>query len=305
MGRSVKLVFYRLLQSFGSLLILIFICFWLLRFFPGSPLNQVETLNPQIIEQLRSSYRLDESLWTQFSTYVGHVLTGELGWSMHFIGRSVQSLIWEFGQTTFFLGSVAFVCALAFAFLYSILTRFWKLETKTDFILLLGLSVPSFALGPLLIWFFGFHLSLLPVALLEKASSYLLPIFLLSFKPALTLARVLSSSLDLTLRERYIQTARALGFSDWSIITKWALKNSWIPVLAQSGHLFAGLISGSFLVEVLFSIPGLGSQFVGSVLDRDWPLILGLSLFYGALLICCQLMTDLLSSRIDQRVNAL
>jgi oligopeptide transport system permease protein len=268
MGRSVKLVFYRLLQSFGSLLILIFICFGLLRFFPGSPLNQVESLNPEVIEQLKNSYQLDKSLGTQFFTYTGHVLTGDLGSSMHFVGRSVRSLIWEFGQTTFFLGLIAFLCALTFAFFYSVLTRYWRCENKADLSLLVGLSIPSFALGPLLIWFFGFHLSILPVALLEKTSSYILPILMLSLKPALSLARVLSSSLDLTLRERYIQTARALGFSDWSIVSKWALKNSWLPVLAQSGHLFANLISGSFLVEVLFSIPGLGSQFVGSVLDR-------------------------------------
>ncbi len=305
MGRSVKPIFYRLLQSFGSLLILIFIAFALLRFFPGSPLNQVESLNPEVVHQLRDSYKLDEGLWTQFITYTTQVLSGDLGWSMHFVGRSVQSLIWEFGQTSFFLGAMAFISAFIFALGYSIVTRYRRIETKSDFLLLFGLSIPSFALGPLLIWFFGFYLSVLPVALLEKPASYLLPVFLLSLKPALSLARVLSSSLDLTLRERYIQSARALGYSEWTVVTKWALKNSWIPLLAQSGHLFANLISGSFLVEVLFSIPGLGSHFVGSVLDRDWPLILGLSLFYGALLILSQLLTDLLSTKIDPRVNTL
>jgi oligopeptide transport system permease protein len=305
MGRSVKLVFIRSVQAFVSLLVLILFSFGLLRFFPGSPLQQEESLNPQVLEELRRHYHLDENLLSQFVKYLGQMLTGDLGWSMHFVGRTVQSLIWEFGRTSFVLGVSAFAIALSFALVYALGTRYWKVEQKADALLLCGLSIPSFALGPLLIWFFGFHLSLLPVALLEQPSSYILPIFLLALKPAFSLARVLSTSLDLVLREKYIQTSRALGFSEAQILSKWALKNSWLPLLAQVGPLFASLISGSFLVEVLFSIPGLGSHFVESVLNRDWPLILGLSVFYGSLLIFSQLLTDLLSRQADARMKSL
>lgn len=306
MGRSVKLIFFRLIQSFISLLILIFISFGLLRFFPGSPLRQEESpLNPQVLEELRRYYRFDEGLLSQFSNYLSQVLAGDLGYSMHFVGRSVQSLIWEFGQTSLILGLSAFLLAFVFAFLYTMGTRSAKVEAKADLILICGLSVPTFVLGPVMIWFFGFHLGWLPVALLERGGSYLLPVFLLAFKPALSLARVLSSGLDSSMRERYIQTARAMGFSERQILSKWALKNSWLPLLAQVGPLFASLISGSFLVEVLFSIPGLGSHFVESVLNRDWPLVLGLSVFYGVLLITSQLFTDLLSVKIDPRVKTL
>lgn len=294
-----------MVQAFVSLLILILFSFGLLRFFPGSPLQQEEALNAQVLEELRRHYRLDENLFSQFLHYLGQMLSGDLGSSMHFVGRTVQSLIWEFGRTSFILGASAFVIALCFALAYSLLSRYWKMERKADAILLCGLSIPSFALGPLLIWFFGFHLSLLPVALLEQGSSYILPIFLLALKPAFSMARVLSSSLDLVLREKYIQTSRALGFSEAQILSKWALKNSWLPLLAQIGPLFASLISGSFLIEVLFSIPGLGSHFVESVLNRDWPLILGLSVFYGSLLIFSQLLTDLLSRQADTRVKSL
>jgi len=305
MGRSVRLLFFRLVQAFVSLLILILVSFGLLKFFPGSPLQQEESLNPQVLQELRQSYQLDENLGSQFLHYLGQMLSGDLGSSMHFVGRSVQSLIWEFGHASFILGLSAFVIALSFALIYTLTTRYWKLEKKADATLLWGLSVPSFALGPILIWFFGFHLSMLPVALLDSPASYILPIALLAFKPSLSLARVLSSSMDSALRERYIQTSRALGFSEAQILSKWALKNSWLPVLAQVGPLFASLISGSFLVEVLFSIPGLGSHFVDSVLNRDWPLILGLSVFYGGLLILSQLLTDLLSSKADPRMNSL
>ncbi len=305
MGRSIGLVFYRLCEAFVSLLILIFISFGLLRFFPGSPLNQIETLDPMVAEQLKQSYHLQDSFWSQFTQYLHQILSGDLGSSMHFIGRTVQSLIWEFGQTSLSLGLAAFVIAMGFALAYTFFTRYKKCEKKSDTILLWFLSVPSIALGPFLIWFFGFYLNWLPVALLEKSASYILPIALLAFKPSLTLARVLSSSMDATLKENYIQTARALGFSEAQVIGKWALRNSWIPLLAQVGPLFASLISGSFLVEVLFSIPGLGSHFVDSVLNRDWPLILGLSIFYGSLLIFSQLLTDLLSRKVDPRMKAL
>jgi oligopeptide transport system permease protein len=294
-----------LVQSFISLLVLIFISFGLLRFFPGSPLQQDESLDPEVLRVLQKHYKLDENIFSQFVNYLGKILEGDFGQSMHFVGRSVNSLIWEFGQTSFLLGFAALVLALTFAVIYTIWTRRRKIETKADMALLWGLSIPSFVLGPFLIWFFGFYLSMLPVALLEKSSSYILPVALLAFKPALSLARILSSSMDQILQEKYIQTSRAMGFSEAQILSKWALKNSWLPLLAQIGPLFASLISGSFLVEVLFSIPGLGAHFVESVLNRDWPLILGLGIFYGILLIFAQLVTDLLSAQIDPRIQAI
>lgn len=225
---------------------------------------------------------------------------------MHFTGRSVHSLIFEFGRTSAFLGGVAFIAALLGAFGYSILTRrFQSAKGKADFALLITMSIPTLALGPFCIWFFGFHLQWLPVALLDRPINYLLPIGLLSLKPMISLSRVLSSSLDLVLQEKYIQTARALGFSEWKIIHTQALKNSLTSFLSQAGPLFASLISGSFLIEVLFAIPGLGLHFVESVLNRDWPMILGLTLFYGGILMLTQLITDILILVTDPRVEAL
>lgn len=289
-----------------SFLTLIFISFCLLKFFPGSPFNDERNLDPLVLQNLQEFYGLDKNLPEQLFLYLQRLSTGDLGASMHFTGRSVHSLIFEFGRTSAFLGGVAFIAALLGAFGYSILTRrFQSAKGKADFALLITMSIPTLALGPFCIWFFGFHLQWLPVALLDRPINYLLPIGLLSLKPMISLSRVLSSSLDLVLQEKYIQTARALGFSEWKIIHTQALKNSLTSFLSQAGPLFASLISGSFLIEVLFAIPGLGLHFVESVLNRDWPMILGLTLFYGGILMLTQLITDILILVTDPRVEAL
>lgn len=269
-------------------------------------MNDEKNLDPQVLQNLTQFYGLDQSLSEQFFLYLKRIFTGDLGTSMHFIGRSVQSLIFEFGQTTVVLGSVAFGIALIGAFLISILSRVFKSQRKpTDFLMLVLMSMPTLALGPFCIWFFGFYLQLLPIALLERPSSYLLPVFLLALKPMISLARVLGSSLDAVLQEKYILTVRSLGFSEWSVVSRFALKNSLNSFLSQLGPLFASLISGSFLVEIMFAIPGLGFYFVESVLNRDWPMILGFTLFYGSVLMLSQMLTDFLIFLSDKRVKSL
>ncbi len=163
-----------------------------------------------------------------------------------------------------------------------------------DLFLLLGISLPTLALGPFLIWLLCIQADIFPVALLEKPSSFVLPIFILALRPALSLSRVLSVSLDEVLRAQYIQVARSFGFSEKKILLKWALKNGMISYISQAAPVLVGLVSGSFLVENLFAIPGLGFYFVESVLNRDWPLILGITLFYGLFLLTAQWVADCL-----------
>ncbi|MEZ0391600.1 MAG: ABC transporter permease [Pseudobdellovibrionaceae bacterium] len=306
MGRLIKLALIRGGQFLISFLTLLLLTFTLLKFFPGSPLNDDRNLDPQVFQSLQEFYGLNKGLPEQLSVYLHRVFSGDLGASMHYVGRSVNSLIFEFGRTSMSLGLVAFALALIGAFLFSISSRYWpKCKDKADFSLLVLMSVPSLALGPLCIWFFGFYLQLLPVALLETPSSYLLPLFILSLKPMISLSRVLSSSLDLSLQEKYIQTARAMGYSEWRILSRFAMRNSLTSFLSQAAPLFASLISGSFLVEVLFAIPGLGYHFIESVLNRDWPMILGLTLVYGGVLMLSQLLADLLILIADPRVQDL
>ncbi len=306
MGRYLRPLALRIFQFFLNLLILFFVTFGLLRFLPGSPLNETENLSPLIQAQLEKFYGIHESFGSQLELYLQHVIQGDFGFSMHFVGRSVLSLISEFGQISATLGVAALAISFLGALLFSLLSRLnFKYRKSSDFVLLVLISLPSLAMGPFLIWFFGFYLNWTPVALLESPISYVLPILVLALKPTLALSRVLTSSLDLVLEQRYIQTARSLGFSQKQILLKWALKNSLTSFLTQVGPLIASLISGSFLVEILFAIPGLGFHFIDSVLNRDWPLILGLTLFYGVVLMLTQLITDLLIFATDPRVKAL
>ncbi len=306
MGRYVRALLLRLGQFFVSLMILILISFGLIRFFPGSPFNEEKNLDPQIQENLKAFYGLNESLLDQFMNYLKRIFTGDLGSSMHFVGRSVNSLIWEYGKTSVLIGLMAFTLAVLISFLYLFATRSkLKSNSAADFALMGIISIPTLALAPFCIWLFGFQLEWFPIALLERPQSYVLPVLLLSLKPALSLSRVLSSSTDLVLQEKYIQTAKSLGFTNSQILFKWALKNSLTSFFSQSAPLFASLISGSFLIEVLFAIPGLGFHFVESVLNRDWPLILGLTLTYGILLMLSQLIADFLIVLLDPQARTL
>lgn len=303
MGRHLIGLFSRLLQFVASLCFLVVLCFGLLKFFPGSPFVEDRNLNPAVVEELKKFYGLDQSFFTQIQVYLSKVATGDFGMSMYFPGRSVKSLIWEFGQVSLQIGLLAFAVSLLMAFAISLWTRreSYRFRKQTDVLLIAGISLPTLALGPLLIWALAIQLDWLPVALLETPASYILPVMVLAIRPALSLARILSNSLDETLKEKYIQVAKSFGFSDRKILMKWALKNSLVGTISKAGFIAANLISGSFLVEVLFAIPGLGFHFVDSVLNRDWPLILGITLFYGLVLLTVQLISDLLIESVSPK----
>jgi oligopeptide transport system permease protein len=307
MGRYLRLFLLRLAHLFVSLFILIFICLGLVQFFPGSPFVDEKKFDPIVVAQLESFYGLDKSFPEQFLIYVQNAIHGDLGQSMHYAGRSVRSLISEHGWYSLQIGGIAFLLAMTLSLLISVSMALKKKSIKSKFQLLtlLGLSIPSFVLGPFLIWFFAFYLDLLPAALIEQKSGYFLPILLLSFKPTLTLTRTLSAQLESVMLEKFIQTASAMGFSQYSIVCQWALKNALIAYLSQLSFIFAYLISGSLLVEIIFAIPGLGQQFVESILNRDWTLVMGLTLFYGAILMSAQFISDLAIAVIDPRVESL
>lgn len=305
MGRYLNLVLSRVFQFLISMLALIFFCLFLLQLFPGSPFVEEKKFDPLIVQKLEEFYGLNLPLHLQFTNYVRNVLRGELGESMHYPGRSVSSLIAEHGAFSFQLGISAFLLAILFSVVISYSAFFFRMQRRIRNYTLIGLSVPSFVLGPFLIWLICYQWQLLPSALLEEPKSYILPIFLLAFKPTLTLSRTLAAQLDHVFKEKYIQTAKAMGFSRQSVVGKWAFKNAMIAYVSQTSFIFAYLISGSLLVEVMFAIPGLGQQFVESILNRDWTLVMGLTVFYGFLLMLSQFFSDLLISILDPRVDSL
>lgn len=307
MGRYLRLIFSRLLQLLFSLFILTTLCLGLIQFFPGSPFVDEKKFDPVVVAHLEKFYGLKESFPQQIKIYFSNILRRDLGESMHYAGRSVSSLIAEHGVYSLQLGGAAFLLSMGLSLITSVLMVYFKKGRRSgiQLVTLLSLSLPSFVLGPFVIWLFAFYFDLLPAALLENEKSYILPIFLLSFKPTLTLVRTLTAQLETVMAERFIQTATAMGFSRWTLVSKWALKNALITYSSQLAFIFAYLISGSLLVEMLFAIPGLGQQFVESILNRDWTLVMGLTLFYGFILMFAQFASDLLISLLDPRMENL
>jgi oligopeptide transport system permease protein len=301
MGRYLEYTLRRCIQFCISIGVLVVLSFALLKVFPGSPFSDETTLNPQVQAQLELAYGLNDPLPKQISKYIESLLSGDFGTSMRYPGRKVSTLILEFGATSLKLGFAAFAIALFGSLFLVIFVRKVKSKNFDHTARLFG-SLPTIVLGPLLIWFLGLKLELLPVALLEGPTSYILPIFLLSLKPLISLTRVLANSVDQVFAQDYVRTARSLGFSETDILKKWALKNALASYVIQTGPMFAHLISGSFLIEILFAIQGLGLQFVDSALARDWPMIIGLSLFYSSLLMLSQLLSDLALLKVDPRI---
>ena len=295
----------RLLQVLLSLWLLATITFFLMRAFPGSPFDDEVTLHPDVRAQLERQYDLGKSASEQYLKFLGGLVQGNFGTSQFFAGQDAKDIILHTFPVTLTLA----LGALLLAILAGALLSFWAVLSRPGYlayevITLSFLSTPILLAGPLLILVFGFRLNILPVALLESPLSYILPIIAVSLRPMASISRLLYTNLSDNHREDFLRTSRALGFSEVQILLKWNLRNSLVPLLAYLGPLAAVLMAGSTMVEVVFGIPGLGSQFVESVLNRDSSMVIGLTLFYGFFILIFQLVVDVLVAVLDPRVRA-
>ncbi|UOF01457.1 ABC transporter permease [Bdellovibrio reynosensis] len=278
----------------------------MLKALPGGPFDEDFALNPLVKEKLMQHWKVEASGGAQFISYISGLVKGDLGVSMARPDRTVVEIISQGVQNTLFLNCFALLFILVGAFLISLLAiRFQGkvLEQVIDQGVIAFLSLPSLFWGPLLIYLFGFYFNLLPVAFLTTPQHYILPILTLSLRPLASLVRLLKNSLTDNFGHDYVRTARAKGVGTWQILFFHVLKNSMIPFLSYVGPLIVGLLSGSFLVELLFAVPGLGSEFVSALNDRDYTLIMGLTLFYGTLLILVNIFVDVLLKFVDPRLR--
>ncbi|MBX3032290.1 MAG: ABC transporter permease [Bdellovibrionaceae bacterium] len=278
----------------------------LLRALPGGPFDEESPLHPAVRERLQGSWDLQGHLFGQFFSYVGGLFRGDLGWSLVDAQRSVASVIAAGFRQTIWLNSLSLVFIFALGFFMALMAArrphgWWGRSFET--VSLAMVSLPSLFLGPLLVWLFAFHWDLLPAAFLDTPAHFVLPVLTLSLRPAASLARLLAVSLREAEATDYMRTARAKGLSAWHALTKHALRNSLMPVLGYAGPLIFDVLSGSFLVEVLFSVPGLGMAFVDAMGGRDYPVILGLTLFYGVCLVLISAGIDLLMKAADPRLR--
>ncbi|MBX2995691.1 MAG: ABC transporter permease [Bdellovibrionaceae bacterium] len=294
----------RLLTGLFTLWGLGTVLFVLLRYFPGGPFDDEVALRPEIRALLEEKYHIHEAGFQAYLRYWSQVLQGDFGTSLHYAEQSVSRVIASGFQATLALSLSGLIAALVFGLLWGTLPHLsylWSRPARA--FSQLGLSLPTLFLGPLLLWLLCFRFEVFPIRVDGSVFSYVLPVFLIAFRPSMTLGRLLDVRLRHIRREDYIRTLEALGSHPRRLIWRWSLKNALPVYVGSVPGLAAGLLSGSLLVETLFSIQGLGFQFTQSLLNRDWTLALGLTLFFGVLLIGFQIVADAVLMWLDPRVK--
>ena len=296
----------RILGIFVLLFIISSLVFVLLRTLPGGPFDEERTLPPEIEANIKAKYHLDAPLYQQYFIYIKKLLRGDMGESFKYLEQNVSDIIKTSLPVSVQLG----IYALILSYLLGIsLGAFSAIKhntvwDRTAMILAVsGIALPSFLTAPILILFFGFYLGWFEVAEWEGPLYYALPVIVLGTRPAAYIARLVRSSILDVLSSDYVRTAKAKGLHPFVILYRHVLKNSFLPVLTFSGPLTAGILTGSVIIEQIFSIPGMGKHFVQSVGNRDYPLVLGVTLVYCFILILANLIVDLLYSYFDPRIR--
>jgi oligopeptide transport system permease protein len=302
-----SLLLKRLLHGLVVLWVVASLTFLLLRLAPGGPFDSERKLPPEIIANLEAKYHLDEAFWRQYLRYLAGIARGDFGPSYKYLDRGVTEIIAETLPTSALLGGLAVLFALVVAFPIGMLAAYFRnsaVDRVSMFTATLGISLPNFLLGALLIWAVALQLGWLQAGRWDDWASAILPTITLGAAPAAYLAALLRSTLIETFGEDFVRTARAKGLKESVVVAKHALSHSLIPVLTVMGPLTAALLTGSFVVEFVFAIPGMGRFFITAVTDRDYPLIMGVTIVYTALLVCTNLLVDLLYSFVDPRIRA-
>lgn len=297
------------------LLFVIFITFFLAHIAPGSPWDREgHQLSPETVRNLNIKYGLDKPIWTQFGLYVWNVLHFDFGSSYQHPGQTVSQLILQSWRYTFILGGVSFICILFFGISFGVVAAL-RQNTIVDYaavaLATIGASVPNFVLGIFLIIFFSnFLYKFTQATFFLPTGGYpqdflhmIMPVATLSFLPIAFLTRLTRSATLDALRQDYVRTAWAKGLRERLVVTRHVLKNSLIPVVTAAGPLFANLITGSVIVESVFQVPGIGRTFIQSIDARDYPLILGTTILYAALVAVLNLVVDIAYVFIDPRVR--
>ena len=302
-----KYILKRAVVGVVTLFALATITFLLMHIIPGSPFaGETSKLPAAVKEKLIAKYGLDQPLHTQYFTYLENALTGDFGTSLNRKGKEVMEIITDGIGATASLGAVSFCIAMSVGIFLGTVAAFSKQKWVSGFVAVLstvGVSVPSFLLALLMMLVFGVILRWLPIVGLDTWKHFIMPGIALALSPIAMIARLVRTSLLEVMRQDYMVLARSKGTSELMVIIRHALKNALVPVITYAGPLLATLLTGSFVIETLFSVPGIGAEFVNSVSNRDYPLIMALTVFYGAFIIIANIVTDLITAAMDPRIR--
>lgn len=303
-----RYLFHRLLGAIPTLLLLITFAFFLVRVAPGGPFDYERALPPEIEANLKAKYHLDEPLPQQYLRYVGDILAGDFGPSFQYQDYTVTELIAAGLPVSMLLGGLAMLLALVAgvaAGSFAALRRNRWPDHAMMTLAMTGISIPNYVVAPLLILVFAIALDWLPAGGWNDAApgNLVLPVIVLALPQIAYIARITRSSLSEVLHSDYVRTARAKGLSAREVLLRHALKPAMLPVVSWLGPTAAAIMTGSVVVEQIFGIPGVGRFFVQGALNRDYTLVLGVVIFYGALVILFNLLVDLAYAALDPKVR--
>lgn len=301
-----KYILKRLIMSLITIWLIITLVFFLMRLMPGSPFTSERNVPPQVLANMKAQFGMDKPILEQYFMYMRGLLSGNLGPMLRKPGYQVSAYIGYLFPASAKLGAVAVVMAVVFGMTLGILAAFNQgkiIDRIVMIIATVGISVPGFVLASLLLLFIGLKLDLLPVTGLTSWKHYIMPALALAGYPIAFIARLTRSRLLDVIKSDYIRTARAKGLTNSKVIIKHALRNTLIPVVTYIGPLVAGVLTGSFAIEGIFSIPGLGREFVSAIQQRDYTMLQGVIVFYATFLILLNFFTDILYVIIDPRIK--
>jgi len=280
--------------------------FILMHTIPGGPFKKEKALPPAVQRNIEERYKLNDPLWKQYTDYLSNLVRGDLGPSFKYLGRSVNDIIRDGFPVSATLGAWAILFALVVGVPAGIISALnqnkWQ-DNAVMAIAIIGVSVPNFVIATLLMYVFAVKLRWLPVALWGTPKHVILPMIALAGFPAAFFARLMRSSTLDVLSQDYIRTARAKGLSWYAVVVKHVVKNAILPVVTYLGPLVAGILTGSFVVENIFAIPGLGRYYVTSIYNRDYTTIMGVTIFYSAFLVLLNFLVDIAYGWIDPRIK--
>ncbi len=290
------------------MLVLITVSFFLMRFAPGNPFSTERPLPPEVMANIEAKYGLDKPVFEQYTTYLTNVIQGDFGPSFKYLDYSVNELIAVALPVSAKVGFIAFIFTLIMGVTVGTIAAL-KQNTWIDYTIMstamLGVVMPSFVLAPALIYIFSLHWNIFPAGGWQDGSwQYLvLPVIGMSLLYVATFARITRGSMIETLNSNFIRTARAKGLSYRYIIIKHALKPALLPVVSYMGPAFVGIITGSVVIETIFGLPGIGKLFVNAAFNRDYSLVMGVTILIGFLFILFNAIVDILLAMIDPKIR--
>lgn len=299
-----------LLRRVGAMVLALFfiasLTFMMMKAVPGGPFAMEKKLPAAIIKNLEAKYHLDDPILVQYKDYMLRTARLDFGPSFKFQNRSVNDIIKDGFPVSAQLGFLSVVISLFFGLLLGIISALRQNKIQDHLAMIIatiGFSIPSFVTGFGLMYFFAFKLRILPAAMWGSWQHMVLPAIALSLLPLAVIARLMRSSLIEVLQQDYIRTAKAKGLKERAVILRHGVRNAIMPVLTYLGPLIAGVFTGSFIIEYIFNIPGLGRYFVVSIQNRDYTVIMGTTVFYSIFLMLMNLGVDVLYAFIDPRVQ--